>query len=437
MVRRIAIVATDWIVKPRNAILTLVILVFAAAGAYFALVWQPAIAPIARFNPQSFPLPLIERGATLAAIGDCAVCHTTKGGVPYAGSRPLPTPFGTLYTTNITPDVATGIGNWSFAAFRRAMHRGVARDGSYLYPALPYGHFSHVNDDDLNAIYTFLMTRTPVTLQAPRNALIFPLGFRPFLAGWNLLFLHSGPFVPDPNKSAEWNRGAYLAEGLGHCAACHTPLNALGGEEDGRAYAGGAAEGWSAPPLNARNPEAARWNAASLYTYLKTGMESSHSAAAGPMGPVTQDLSTVPDADVKDIAIYIASIMQAPGASPVPVDRSDQAAAANPLGATLFTAACSGCHGDGAPMLNQGRPALSAVGDLEEDDPSNVLQAILQGVQPPVAARGPYMPGFADNLTDQDIAALAAYLRTRYSTRPVWPNLATTVSDLRREDHLP
>lgn len=223
------------------------------SGVAIGLVYKPPIATAVPPDPRAFPVPLIERGATLAMIGDCVVCHTAERGVPYAGGRPLATPFGTLYATNITPDQATGIGSWSFAAFRRAMREGISRDGSHLYPALPYEHFTHVTDDDLMALYAFLMTRRAIRAPAPHNELVFPLGFRPLLAGWNLLFLHRGPFVAKPGESAEWNRGAYLVEGLGHCGGCHTPRNLAGGEERHRAFAGGVAEGWNAPALDPSN----------------------------------------------------------------------------------------------------------------------------------------------------------------------------------------
>jgi mono/diheme cytochrome c family protein len=275
------------------------------------LVYEPVIPPITRPDPNSFTAPLVQEGAVLAEIGDCAVCHTAERGAFYAGGRQLATPFGTLYATNITPDEKTGIGSWSPAAFRRAMREGVSRSGKHLYPALPYDHFTHVTDGDLDALYAFLMSRPPVAAQAPENKLIPPLGFRPLLAGWKLLFLHDKPFVPAPGKSAEWNRGAYLVEGLGHCGSCHTPRNIAGGEEGRHSYAGGVAEGWNAPPLDASNPSVKAWSEESLFAYLRTGVDASHSAAAGPMGPVTHALSTVPEADVRAISAYVASLLAA------------------------------------------------------------------------------------------------------------------------------
>jgi mono/diheme cytochrome c family protein len=312
----------------------------------------------------------------------------------------------------------------------------VSRNGKHLYPALPYEHFTHVTDADLDALYAFLMTRQPVEAKAPENKLIPPLGFRPLLVGWKLLFLHEGPFVPTPSKSEEWNRGAYLVEGLGHCGGCHTPRNIAGGEENGHAYAGGVAEGWNAPPLDASNPAALAWTSDALYTYLRTGIEANHSAAAGPMGPVTHDLATAPEVDVRAISIYVASLMQG-NATTKPVDKAEAAAQAHPIGATLFAGACSSCHGAGAPMAKQGRPDLSLVSAPQEVDPRNTIQIILQGLQPPMGTRGPYMPAFASNLTNFQIAEIVAYLRSRYSDRPAWSSLENAVAAAQKEGMQP
>lgn len=403
------------------------------------LVFRPAIAPIARPNPTQFSLRQVAHGATLAAIGDCTVCHTAEGGAPLAGGRPLATPFGTLYATNITPDEKTGIGTWSNLAFRRAMQDGVAQNGKHLYPALPYEHFAHVTDIDLDALYAFLMTRRPVTAVAPKNDLIPPLGFRPLLAGWKLLFLHGGPIPVDPHQSAEWNRGAYLAEGLGHCGGCHTPRNLAGGEERGHAYAGGIAERWRAPALDASNPAAQQWTAAALYTYLRTGLSPDHSAAAGPMAPVVEDLSHVPESDLRAIATYFAANMSDPAAAnrTRSVHESAATTPADPAGATLFAGACASCHGQGAPMAAQGRPSLSLASDLRDDNPTNTIQAILQGFEPPVAGRGPKMPGFASSLTDAQVAAITAYIRARFTDRAPWTGLENIVRSERKEDAQP
>lgn len=412
------------------------------AGGLFALActWRPAIAPIDPPRAISFAPEQVRRGATLAGIGDCAVCHTAQGGRPLAGGRALATPFGTLFSTNITPD-PNGIGRWSLNAFVRAMRDGVRRDGAHLYPALPYEHFTHVSDSDLAAIYAFLMSRRPVSDVAPANQLIPPLGFRPLLAGWKLLFLHKGPTPVDGGRSPEWNRGAYLAEGLAHCAACHSPRNIMGGEERSRPYAGGVAEGWRAPSLDASNPAARRWTADALYTFLRNGISPDHSAAAGPMGPVVEGLSSAPEADVRAIATYVASRMTKAGSAAAPgtrpAERSAFARDISPQGSTLFVGACAGCHGVGAPMNGQDRPSLALSTDLNDVDPTSAIQAVLRGIEPPVAGRGPKMPPFAENLTDEQVAATLTYARARFTRQAPWQHLKNAVTKARKESAQP
>jgi mono/diheme cytochrome c family protein len=416
------------------------VVVITGCGTAAAVIYRPSIALIERPNPASFPAAVVAKGRTLAAIGDCAVCHTTEGGAIYAGGRALTTPFGTLYSTNITPDETTGIGRWSLEAFIRAMRDGVSRSGQHLYPALPYEHFTRVPDEDLNAIYAFLMTRKAVNSTAPPNALIPPLGFRPLLAGWKLLFLHKGVFEPTKDKTGDWNRGAYLVEGLGHCGGCHTPRNIAGGEQRSHAYGGGVAEGWNAPPLNSSNPLARTWTVDALFNYLRTGMDANHSAASGPMGPVTHGLSEVPDADVKAISVYVASLMWrpfAPNPSAPPVDKIAQAEREHTAGAPLFDAACADCHQPGARMMLDGRPGLSSVGPLQADDPRNAIQAILLGVQSPVGAKGPYMPSFGQILTNTQVADLIGYVRARFTNLPPWKNLERAIASARKEHAQP
>lgn len=418
-----------------RAVVAAVALIAVAALAAYGLSYRSAIDMIARPDPKSFSTELIEKGEVLAQIGDCAVCHTAAKGADYAGGLPLATPFGTLFSTNITPDENTGIGTWSASAFRRAMHEGVSRDGRHLYPALPYDHFTHVADADIDAIYAFLMTRRPMAATAPANRLIPPLGFRPLLAGWKMLFLHQGTWQPDAAQSAEFNRGAYLVEGLGHCGSCHTPRNLAGGEIGGKQYAGGVAEGWIAPPLNQDNPAARSWTVDQIYTYLRTGIDLNHSVAGGPMAPVVHGLAKVPEADVRAISLYVASRMQGGAASPpAPVpDRVAEAANSHPVGATLFAGGCAGCHGAGAPMSAQGRPKLSLATPVNADDPRDAIQVILQGLRPETGRPGPYMPALQDAYTNAQVADLIGYVRARYSNKPEWTNLETAVARARKE----
>jgi mono/diheme cytochrome c family protein len=289
------------------------IVILALGG--FAWTWRPAIAPISASERPSVDEQTYRRGAELAAIGDCNVCHVGDSGKAYAGGRAIPTPFGTIFATNITPDMETGIGGWSEAAFQRAMHEGVDRQGRQLYPAFPYDHFTKTTNDDIHALYAFLMSQPAVRNAIPANELAFPLNFRPTIAGWKILFFRDAPLQKDDSKSEEWNRGRYLVEGLGHCGSCHTPRNILGAEKQSSAYAGGVAEGWDAPPLNTNSYAPQRWTADQLAEYLSTGWHRLHGAAAGPMADVTDNLAKASTQDVRAMAGYIASLS---AQSPVP-----------------------------------------------------------------------------------------------------------------------
>src|ERR1700730_16541685 len=273
-----------WPLYRRLTVLKRVVISVAAVGVlgllgFFALAWRPAIAPIDLPAKASFSAELIAKGEVLAGAGYCAVCHTAKGGQKFAGGYPMPTPFGVLYSTNITPDPETGIGTWSEAAFARAMHEGVARDGSHLFPGFPYDHFTKLSDDDVKALYAYFMTRPPVRASAPANTIPFPLNIRALQEGWKILFFRSGRFEPVAGKSAEWNRGAYLALGLSHCGACHTPRNLLGAEKAGDAYAGAVVDNWTAPPLTEANPVPGPWTQEELHSYLRNGVSVLHGSA--------------------------------------------------------------------------------------------------------------------------------------------------------------
>src|SRR3984893_17559482 len=246
-----------WLTTLQRIVLGLAVAVFFGALGFFALAWRPAIAPINPPPESSFDADLIAKGEVLAGAGYCMVCHTRLGGQPFAGGYGLRTPFGTIYSTNITPDPETGIGRWPLAAFTRAMHEGISRDGSHLFPAFPYDHFTKVSDEDVEALYAYVMTRAPVKAPAMANTIPFPLKVRDLQEGWKILFFTSGRYQPNPSKSAEWNRGAYLAEGLSHCGGCHTPRNPLGAEEARKAYSGAVIDDWEAPALTDAHPSRA------------------------------------------------------------------------------------------------------------------------------------------------------------------------------------
>ena len=377
---------------------------------------------------------MVARGEKLAHLGNCAGCHTAQGGRPFAGGRPLETPFGTVFTTNITPDPEMGIGRWSRKAFARTLREGVARNGDLLYPAFPYDHFTHASDPDIDALYAFLMTRPAVQERAPANRLKEPFGFRPLLAGWNLLFLHKGPPVDDPGQSAEWNRGRALAEGLAHCGGCHTPRNELGAERSDHAYDGAWIEGWYAPPLNADSPAVRPWTAEDLFAYLRTGLSATHAAAAGPMGSVTRGLAQASEDDVRAIAVYFASLMaHAPAAQGLPpADKGNVADAAHPEAAALFAGACATCHEAGAPMMQEGRPSLAWGTPLHENTPNDTIQIIMHGLAPPAGRSGPTMPAYGHSFSDQQLADITAYLRARYTDKPPWPDVPRAVAQVRK-----
>jgi mono/diheme cytochrome c family protein len=427
-------------------------IVVAGLASFSALAWRSELAPVEIPATASFDLALVGQGASLAAIGNCNVCHTQQGGEMFAGGLALPTPFGTIYSTNITPDPDTGIGRWSEEAFTRAMREGVDREGHHLYPAFPYDHFTKVTDGDNKALYAFLMTRKPVHAETPANKLPFPLNVRMVLAGWKLLFFKPGEYQPDTAQSAEWNRGAYLAEGLGHCGACHTPRNSLGAEKKDEVFAGGEAEGWTAYALNAATPAPVPWTAESLTHYLTTGWEEHHGVARGPMAPVTANMKSASPEDAKAIATYVASIMGKPaperqasseralqqagqhppglraqvaGSQTVPVSYD-----AKDAGAAIYATACSSCHDAGRPVPYGGLP-LHLSSAINGPTPMNPINVILYGLPAPEGERGPIMPGFAGTLTDEQVAQLLAYMRKTFSDKPEWKDPQALVADIR------
>ena len=424
----------------RGAFAGLAALCAAVVGIGAAVLPWRAIAPIARPDPSVYSADTIARGRQLAALGDCAVCHTGTNGVLNAGGRPLDTPFGTIYSTNITPDVETGIGAWSYPAFERAMREGIHRDGRHLYPAFPYSHFAKATDADLQSLYAHLMTQTPVHADTPKTTLAFPFNLRPLLAGWNALFHQPQAFQADAAQSAMWNRGAYLVEGLGHCGACHSPRNALGAEKQSAYLAGGFAEGWEAPPLTSLSHAPIPWSEDELFSYLRSGESRFHGVAAGPMAPVVKELAALPDADIRAMAIYLGSFNDASIDRPaqetlavrLEASTGTRAGAAASAGARLYQGACAVCHEVGGAPLFGSRPSLALNSNLHSAVPDNLLQVILHGISSPVSSDLGYMPGFKDSMTDDQLAGLASYLRQQFAPdKPPWTDLRTAVSRAR------
>lgn len=440
----------------RRFLLLLLILFVIAAAVFAAISWRATLAPIEPPQRAAFESAAIERGAQLAAIGDCVACHTAPdGGRAYAGGFPLSTQFGTIHGTNITPDPDTGIGRWSLAAFTRAMREGVDREGRQLYPVFPYDHFTLLGDEDVQALYAFFMTREPVRAETPANDVTFPINFRPLVAGWKLLFFEPAAFRTDTTRSDAWNRGAYLVRGLAHCGACHTPRNLLGAEKKKLELAGGEVEGWHAPALNPASRTPVPWTEESLYAYLKHGSSPQHEIAAGPMTPVVHNLSGVAESEVRAIATYIASVMGPPGAEREARARAALTAArgategepARPMqdggepgaaqaGAALYTGSCAVCHG--SPSRNPGASSadalhLSLSSSLSLPGPSNLIRIVLQGMAPTDGEPGAYMPGFSGAYTDAQVAALANYLRAAYTDRPQWRDVEREVRKVRKQ----
>ena len=403
--------------------------------------WRSVIAPVALAVPGIYSPGTIERGRQLAALGNCVGCHTDVDGVPNAGGRALETPFGKIYSSNLTPD-STGIGNWSLPAFTRAMRDGISRDGHYLYPAFPYTSYAKTSDDDLTALYAYLMAQPAVRSTPPETRLAFPYSVRPLMALWNGLFHDTSPIKVETAQTPAWNRGNYLVNSLGHCGACHTPRNALGAEQGGQAYLAGAViDGWEAPALTALSRAPVPWNTSELYRYLRVGHTQQHGIAAGPMGDVVKELRALPDADIAAMASYLASFNQPitdaqSQAKALEVVATAQLSASQLLGPgqRLFSGACGSCHHDGdGPTLLGVNPPLALNSNLHSDRPDNLINIILHGVREPATQDLGFMPAFKYALSDAQIEELISYMRSRYApAKAAWRHLSTEIARLRQ-----
>lgn len=421
----------------KRIVIGLGVLFIVAIAAVFGFARRPVIEPVPPVAASSFAPALVAQGQVLAGAGYCASCHTRKGGAALAGGLGLKTGFGTIYSTNITPDPATGIGGWSLPAFSRAMRSGVARNGSQLFPAFPFDHFTKVSDADIAAIYAWLMTRPAVHAPPTANTVPFPLNIRAFQAVWKRLFFDEGRFRPDTTRSAEWNRGAYLAQGLSHCGGCHTPRNRLGAEKAGQANAGAVIDGWIAPALTSANPAPVAWNTDELFAYLRTGATALHGSAAGPMSLVVHDgLAALPDADMRAIAVYLAS-SNGSAARPVDAGAAWTKALARAPGpdpdARLYDAACGSCHYNAGATPSLMRPELALNSALHLSEPTNLIQVVLHGIGVREGAPRLIMPAYDRALGDADIARLAAYLRRTRTPLPPWTDLEAKVAAVRKE----
>jgi mono/diheme cytochrome c family protein len=365
----------------------------------------------------------IERGRYLAIASDCAACHTNpRDQRPFAGGRPIPTPFGIVVASNITPDRQTGIGAWSDAQFDAAVRGGRMPDGSRLYPAMPYPYFTRMSSDDVRALRAFLNTIEPVPHRVEPDQLPFPFSIRTGMRVWDSLYFHPGEFQPEPGKSAQWNRGAYLVQGPGHCGGCHTPKTWLGGDRSGRPLHGYSVQGWFGPNITGDEHRGiGDWSAQDLVEYLKSG-HNRFAAASGPMAEVVADSSSrMRTADLEAIASYLKDQH----------GQSESASALSPFnptmaaGAAIYQDLCSACHkadGTGVPYLI---PNLAKTGSVASREPTSLVHVVLDGAktvatdQEPTA---PAMPAFGEQLTDEQIAAVITYVRNS------WGHAAPAVS---------
>jgi len=405
--------------------------------------WRPTFPPIAPPAADTYSAATIERGRLVAAAGACNVCHVGADGTAFAGGRALDTPFGAIHAANITADATYGIGAWSYPAFERAMRQGISRDGRHLYPAHPYPSFAGATDADLQALYAYLTTQSPAPVPTPPNRLAFPFDQRWLMAGWNALFAHGRSVPADPARSDGWNRGAYLVETLGHCGACHSPRNALGAEQRGTLHlAGGFADGWHAPALNGGGPAPVAWTEGALYDYLRHGISAGHGSAGGPMAAVVKSLEPLPDADIRAMATYLATL--GPAAGDVAAQQEAALAAAEaaraparlavPGGARFFESACLSCHDADMPAA----PLAFNTG-IHADSPDNVLQAILHGIEAPALVGRPLagkevmsMPAYRHSIGDRQLADIAHYLRARFAPgRPAWQGMDAAIARAR------
>ncbi|MFO1426262.1 MAG: cytochrome c [Steroidobacteraceae bacterium] len=368
-----------------------------------------------------------EVGRYLAIAGNCSSCHSRADGEPFAGGVEFKTDFGTIYSTNITPDVTAGIGRWTEAQFVRAMREGLDDEGRHLYPAFPYTSFTRLGDADLAALFAYLKTLAPSSYRAPANDLGFPYNQRWLLGIWKWLFFDAVRFVPQATRGAEWNRGAYLVDGLGHCSSCHTPRNFLGAEKGDKYLAGGVyrdrvpggeVRKWSAVNLTQADSGLKAWSVEDLAGYLKSG----HGARAGSLGPMNEvignSLRQLTDADVRAIAVYIKSLpanetseRQTPGAQ----EQSENE--------TQYTINCGTCHlptGLGSRPGSDLGPPLAGNAIVQAADPASLINVILypsKVLEPAPAAGWKNMDGLGDKLEDEQVAAIANYVRSSWGNR--------------------
>ena len=363
----------------------------------------------------------LERGLYLTRMGDCAACHTAKPSKPFAGDFPLRTPFGTIYTSNLTPDDETGIGKWTKNDFYRAMHEGKRPDGTRLYPAFPYTHFTLVTREDSDDIFAYLKSLKPIHQEVERPDFPFPLDWRPVVAGWNALNFKNRRFEPRADKSKAWNRGFYIAEGLGHCALCHSPKNLLGAEKAGQqAYTGGMADGWFAPSLRATTRGGiGHWSKQDIVEFLKYG-RNQRGAAFGPMAEViTKSTRHLKMSDLVALATYLKDLPHGTKAddTKTATAASNSDAAGMKRGKLVYNTQCAACHAANGKGVRGQFAAMAGSGIVQSSNPTTVIRVILEGAKSVVTDKYPTpqaMPAFDWKLSNEDIAAVATYVRNAF-----------------------
>jgi mono/diheme cytochrome c family protein len=367
---------------------------------------------------------LVSQGEYLVRAGDCVACHTEPGGKEMAGGRAMPTPFGTLYSTNITADPETGIGKWREDDFYNAIHNGRSPDGGLIYPAMPFPEYTKVTRADSDAMFAYLKSVPPVRQRNRENDLSFPYNNRQLILGWRTLFFSEGEYKPDPAKSAEWNRGAYLVQGLGHCTMCHTAINALGGNMQSKEFQGGLIpmQNWYAPSLTS-NKEAGLgdWSIEDIVGLLRDGI-SKRGVVYGPMAEVTYDsLQYMSAADAKAMAVYLKSLGEGnpPGKESTDVAMSENSLLMT-LGKTTYDAQCAVCHGAKGQGAAPNYPPLAGNPSIQMQSAVNPIRMVLNGGYPPGTPRNPMpygMPPFAQTLSDDEVAAVVTYIRSSWGNR--------------------
>ena len=388
------------------------------------LAWLVLCSAFAPFPALAEPAPpeVVAHGKSLVEASDCATCHTADPQRPFAGGKRIDTPFGAVYSPNLTPDRETGIGDWSDADFVRALRFGVAPDGSRYYPAFPYPYFTKFTRGDILAIRAYLSTLTPFRNEEPPPALRFPLNFRVVMRVWNYFFFKPGILEPDQQKDIDWNRGRYLVEGAGHCGACHTPKNMFGADRRGQAFAGGRVGDWFAPRLDgAARSGLKSWSVDDIVEYLQSG-RNARSHADGLMAEVVvNSTSKISDGDARAIAVYLKSLPAGPPEPQVILPPEDRMKS----GEAMYEHACVACHekdGSSAPRIY---PPLPGNALLQSADPTSTLRIILDGAQTVTTPRAPNkgsMPAYAKQWTDQQIADVTNYIRNS------WGNAAPLVT---------